>query len=45
MAEKEGVESSGDKGDGAQKAGRVIWDRDGGRQWVEEGHQRLTVKA
>ena len=44
MAEREEGESSGDKGDGTQMAGRKIRDRDDGRQWAEEGHQRLTVK-
>ena len=45
VAEQEGVESSGDEGDGTQTARRKIRYQDDGRQLVEEGHQRLTVKA
>ena len=45
VAEREGVDISGDEGDGAQTAGRTIRDQDDGRQWPEEGHQRLTVRA
>ena len=45
MAEREGVDISGDKGYGAQTAGRKIWDQNDGRQQAEEGHQGLTVKA
>ena len=45
MAEREGVESSCEKGDVAQTTGRVIRDLDNGRKWADEGHQQLTVKA
>ena len=45
VAEREEGESSGDKGDGTQTSGRIIRDRDDRRQWAEEGHQQLTVKA
>ena len=45
VAEREGGESSGDKGNGSQMAGRTIQDRDDGKQWTEEGHQCLTVNA
>ena len=45
VAEQGGGESSDDEGNRAQMAGRKIQDRDGRRQWSEEGHQRLTVKA
>ena len=44
LAEREGGKSSRDKGYGTQTAGWTIRDRDDGRQWAEEGHQRLTVK-
>ena len=43
VTELEGGDSSGDKGDGAKKAGRKIWERDDSQQCVEEGHQCLTV--
>ena len=43
--EREGGESSDGQGNGAQTAGRKIRDHNGGKQWKEEGHQRLTVKA
>ena len=45
VAEREVENSSGDKRDVAQMAGRTIRDRDDGRQQAEEGHQRVTVKA
>ena len=45
MAEREGVDSSGDKGDGAKMAGRTILYRDGGQRQAEEGHQWLMAKA
>ena len=45
VAEQEGGERSGEEGDGTQNARRTIRDRYDGRQWSEEGHQRLTVKA
>ena len=45
VAQKQGEDSSGDKGDRAQTAGRKIWEQDGGQQLAEEGHQRLMVKA
>ena len=45
VAEQEGGESSGDKGDGAQTSVRTIRNRDDRKQWAEEVHQRLTVKA
>ena len=44
-AEQEGVDSSHDKGDWSQTAGKTIQDGDNGKQWVEEGHQRLTAKG
>ena len=45
VAEREGGEISGDKGDRAHTAGRKIQDRDNRRKWAEEGYQRLTVKV
>ena len=45
LAEREGGDSSGDEGDGAQMTGRTIWDQDNGRKWAEEGHQRLMAKT
>ena len=45
VAEQEGGESSGDKGDGTQTEGRTIQDQDDRRQWAEEVHKRLTVKV
>ena len=45
VAEREGGESSGVKGEGAQTVGRTIRDRYDRKQWKEEGHQQLTVKA
>ena len=45
VVEQEGGESSGDKGDGSQTAGRMIQDRYDGSQWTEEGHHCLTVNA
>ena len=45
VEEQEGGESSGDKGYRTQTAGRAIRGRYDGRQWAEEGRQRLTVKA
>ena len=45
VVEQEGGDSSGDKGYGAQTAGKKIPDGDNGRQWAEEGNQRLKVKA
>ena len=45
MAEREGGDSSGDKGEGAQTAGRTIWYQDGGQLRAEEGNQQLTAKA
>ena len=43
--EREGVGSSGKEGNGAETAGRKIRDQYDRKQWTEEGHQRLTVKA
>ena len=43
--EQEGGEISGNEGYGAQTAGRTIRYQDDRRQWAEEGHQQLTVKA
>ena len=45
MAEQEGEYSRGNNGDREKTAGRMIWDRDDGRQRAEERHKRLTVKA
>ena len=45
LSEQEGQDSSSDKRDVAQTAGRTIWDRDDGRQRAEEGHQLMTLKA
>ena len=45
VMEREGGESSNNKVDRTQMAGRKIWDRDDESQWVEEGHQRLMVKT
>ena len=45
VAEREGGKISDGEGDGAQTAGRTIQDRDHGKKWKEEGHQRLTAKA
>ena len=45
VAEREGGESSSDKIDWAQVAGMTIQERDVGKQWKEEGHQRMTVKS
>ena len=45
VAERDGGDSSNEKGDVAQTAERRIWDRDDVLRWSEEGHQRLTVKA
>ena len=45
VAEREGGGSSNEDGDAAQTAGRKIRERDDRRQWAEEGHARLTVKA
>ena len=45
MAERELGESSRDDCDGVHTAGSTIQDLDGGKQWEEEGHQRLTAKA
>ena len=42
---RDGGKNSSDEGDEAQTAGRTIRDQDDGKQWAEEGHQRLTVKA
>ena len=42
---REGGESSGDKGNDAHTAGKKIQDRDDRKQWAEEGHQCLTMKA
>ena len=43
--EREGGKRSGDEGDGCHTVGRKIRYRDDGKQWKEEGHQRLTEKA
>ena len=45
VVEQEGGDSRGDKGYGAQTAGKKIPDGDDGRQWAEEGNQRLKLKA
>ena len=45
LEEREGLERSDDKGCRAQMAGRTIRDRDDGKKWAEEGHQRLKVKV
>ena len=45
VAEREGGNSRCDIYGGAKTMGRPIWDRDDGKQWAEEVHQRLTVKV
>ena len=45
VAEQEGGDSSGDKGDVVQTMGRKIQFQDDGRRQAEERHQRLTIKA
>ena len=42
---REGGKSSGDKGDDGHTPGKTIQDRYDRKQWAEEGHQRLTIKA
>ena len=44
MAEREGVDISGDDGDREQTARRTIRDQYYGRKRAEEGHQRMTAK-
>ena len=45
LEEREGGDIRDDEGDGAQTAGRMIWDQDNCQCRADEGHQRLTEKA
>ena len=45
VVEREGGESSCDKGYRAQTEGREIRYQDNGSQWAEEGHHWLMVKV